>query len=73
MADLYLAWDVGGTRMKSGIIDGAGRVIARRADATEGHRGASVLIDRMIAIGQDLLRQLPPGSAIRGAGIAFTA
>jgi glucokinase len=72
MTDLYLAWDVGGTRIKSGIVDGDGRVMARRVDPTEGHRGADVLIDRLVAVGRELLDEVPMGRDVRGAGIAFT-
>jgi glucokinase len=70
--DLLLAFDVGGTRIKSGVVDAAGKMITHRIDPTEGHRGADSLLARMITIGKELAAGLPAGCSPRAIGVAFT-
>jgi glucokinase len=68
----YLAIDVGGTRVKSGIVTGAGEVIRRRMDPTEGHRGADNLLARLGVWGRELRASIPEGQPITAIGVAFT-
>lgn len=68
----YLAFDVGGTRVKSGIVTGEGKVIRRRIDPTDGQRGADDLLARLTAWGHDLIATLDGGQRISGVGVAFT-
>jgi glucokinase len=68
----YLAIDVGGTRVKSGIVTDAGEVIRRRMDSTEGHRGADDLLARIGTWGRELLAFIPDGQSISAIGVAFT-
>ena len=72
MSDYFLAFDVGGTRIKSGIVSGAGEVIARRMDPAEGHRGADDLLARMTARGRELCAAIPDGRPPTAIGVAFT-
>lgn len=72
MNELFLAFDVGGTRIKSGIVDADGNVIRHRIDPTEGHLGVDSLLARMVAIGQKLSTDLPTGRSLHAIGVAFT-
>lgn len=69
---LYLTYDVGGTRLKSGIIDRAGRILARRHIPTEGAAGANDLLARMTALGWTLVAETSDRGDLAGIGVAFT-
>lgn len=71
-AALYLTYDVGGTRLKSGIVDRDGHILARRVIPTEGACGADVLLARMIALGRDLMAETSEWGHLEGVGVAFT-
>ena len=72
MPDVYLTFDVGGTRIKSGLVEERGAILARRTVPTEGERGADDLIGRLVAVGHDLCHDLRPDDRLRAIGIAFT-
>ncbi len=69
---LYLTYDVGGTRLKSGIVDRAGHILARRLIPTEGAAGADDLIARMVALGRELTAETGEHGYLAGVGVAFT-
>ncbi len=72
MSDVYLTFDIGGTRIKSGTVDDSGEVRSRSIVPTHGERGADDLIARIIALGQALRNDIRPGDHLRAIGIAFT-
>lgn len=69
---LYLTYDVGGTRLKCGIVDREGRIRARRLIPTEGAAGADDLLARMIALGRELTTETHELGDLKGIGVAFT-
>ena len=70
MIDGYLAFDVGGTRVKSGLVDGTGSVLARRTALTEGQRGADHVLQIMQILGRQLLAEVD--LHLLAIGIGFT-
>lgn len=53
MSDLYIGVDLGGTNIKAGLVDGNGRVLARRSIPTEADGGPDVVINRICQIVRD--------------------
>ena len=49
MSDVVLGVDVGGTRLKSGIVDRRGRLLAERIAPSEAERGPEALLRRLVA------------------------
>lgn len=60
----FVGVDLGGTRVKIGVVDDSGRPMARQSIATEGHRGPEDTTERIGAAVLDAIAQ---------AGIASTA
>lgn len=69
MKPCYLAFDFGGTRIKCGLVDNQGHVIARRVVPTEGERGARHVLNRMAQLGHGLVAEA--GRQPQAVGIAF--
>lgn len=72
MKPCYLTYDVGGTRIKSGIITAGGEILRRRIDPTRGEDGAKVLLRRMQEFGAQLLEETDDGHQLQAVGISFT-
>src|ERR1700747_2387476 len=53
---LYVALDVGGTSMKAGVVDDAGRPLSAVSLPTEAHRGQELGLERMCAAIRDAVR-----------------
>jgi len=68
MSQVYLAYDVGGTRIKSGLVSADGRVLRRLVVPTEGHLGVRHVLDKLVELG----RQLAGGHDLGGIGVGFT-
>lgn len=57
----YLALDVGGTNIKAGLVDEAGRVLARRRFSTGSGRPVPEVIGDMAANLRELIAEIPDG------------
>lgn len=68
----YLCFDVGGTRIKGGLIAPDGRVLARQTVPTEGSRGASHVLRVIRELGERLLKEVGTPPDLAGVGIAMT-
>ncbi|PFW06520.1 ROK family protein [Bacillus cereus] len=62
----YIAFDIGGTQIKYGIISEAGRVLKRKTVATEIHLGGEQIIQKLILLSKKLMN----GHTIAGIGIS---
>ncbi|MCE0554662.1 hypothetical protein LQK80_28770 [Bacillus thuringiensis] len=49
----YIAFDIGGTQIKYGIISEAGRVLKRKTVATEIHLGGEQIIQKLILLSKN--------------------
>ncbi|MDG1569633.1 ROK family protein [Bacillus cereus] len=66
----YIAFDIGGTQIKYGIISEAGRVLKRKTVATEIHLGGEQIIQKLILLSKKLMNeQTIAGIGISTAGI----
>lgn len=65
--DWVLAFDVGGTRIKAGLVDWAGRVCDLRSTETPLRAGGIGLSDRLAELARDLCPAGPPAAV----GLAF--
>ncbi|MBS4197159.1 ROK family protein [Lederbergia citri] len=65
----YLAFDIGGTQIKYGIVDESGNIISHGLMDTEAHLGGPSIIDKVIAKGKRLIEDHSViGIAISTAG-----
>jgi glucokinase len=65
-----LAVDIGGTKLAAGIVDGAGRVLARGEVATLAAEGPERVLDRIIRLAKTVLGESGvPADAIQRIGI----
>ncbi|MGX5514058.1 ROK family protein [Bacillus cereus] len=62
----YIAFDIGGTQVKYGIISEAGRVLKRKTVATEIHLGGEQIIQKLILLSKKLMNE----HTIAGIGIS---
>ncbi|MGA5714507.1 ROK family protein [Bacillus bombysepticus] len=62
----YIAFDIGGTQIKYGIISEAGRVLKRKTVATEIHLGGEQIIRKLILLSKKLMNE----HTIAGIGIS---
>lgn len=70
MDTLTLAYDVGGTRIKAGLVDADGHVVAREVERTYSLRPATDVLRQMESIGRRLMDSSE--SSIGSMGVAFT-
>lgn len=65
----YLAFDIGGTQIKYGIVSESGDIITHDVMDTEAHNGGPAIIDKVIAAGKRMMAEYPvDGAAISTAG-----
>ena len=64
----YIAFDIGGTQIKYGIISEAGRVLKRKTVATEIHLGGEQIIQKLIYVSKKIMNE----HTIAGIGISTT-
>jgi glucokinase len=64
------ALDIGGTKIAAGVVDEAGRLLARRESPTDAHLGLANGLERMTAMLQQALEQ--SSGELRGIGIGCT-
>lgn len=64
----YIAFDIGGTHIKYGIINVNGKVISHSSTDTEANRGGQSIIDKVVAISKELDNDHIAGIAISTAG-----
>jgi len=65
----YLAFDIGGTQIKYGIVDETGNILSHALMDTEAYLGGPSIIDKVIAKGKILIQNHPvEGIAISTAG-----
>ncbi|MBS4202218.1 ROK family protein [Bacillus sp. FJAT-49732] len=65
----YVAFDIGGTQIKYGIVDEAGNIISHGLMDTEAHKGGLSIIEKVIAKGQKIIQDYSvEGIAISTAG-----
>ena len=62
----YIAFDIGGTQIKYGIISEAGRALKRKTVATEIHLGGEQIIQKLILLSKKLMNE----HTIAGIGIS---
>lgn len=65
---LAIGIDLGGTNIKGGLCDAAGRLVAQRAVPTEGEHGPDHVIGRMASMARDLLAAAG-GQSVRVLGV----
>ena len=62
--------DLGGTHIGGGIVDETGAVLAHVAEPTEAELGGGIVMQKIIAVAQSLLGELPEGvEQIAGIGV----
>ncbi len=61
--------DLGGTNIKFGVIDEAGKIVASRTIPTEGHEGHDHVLDRMIRGVTELRASLPTDATVESVGV----
>ena len=66
-----LAFDIGGTRIKAGIVDGNNQILARDSIWTEGHRGIEDVVQRASQFGRSMMTDIQL-SSVDGVGVACT-
>lgn len=64
----YIAFDIGGTQIKYGIVSEIGRVLKRKTVATEIHLGGEQIIQKLIYVAQKIMNE----HTIAGIGISTT-
>ncbi len=62
----YIAFDIGGTQIKYGIVSETGRVLKRKTVATEIHLGGEQIIQKLILLSKKLMNE----HTIAGIGIS---
>jgi len=63
---LFVGLDVGGTTMKAGVVDDAGRTLASVSLPTEAHRGQALGLDRMC----ETIRQAAVAAGLKMSAIS---
>lgn len=64
----YIAFDIGGTQIKYGIVSEIGRVLKRKTVATEIHLGGEQIIQKLIYVSKKIMNE----HTIAGIGISTT-
>ncbi|PGP47323.1 sugar kinase [Bacillus thuringiensis] len=64
----YIAFDIGGTQIKYGIVSEIGRVLKRKTVATEIHLGGERIIQKLIYVSKKIMNE----HTIAGIGISTT-
>ncbi|PET22464.1 ROK family protein [Bacillus thuringiensis] len=64
----YIAFDIGGTQIKYGIVSEIGRVLKRKTFATEIHLGGEQIIQKLIYVSKKIMNE----HTIAGIGISTT-
>ncbi|MEC2257337.1 MULTISPECIES: ROK family protein [Bacillus cereus group] len=64
----YIAFDIGGTQIKYGIVSEIGRVLKRKTVATEIHLGGEQIIQKLIYVSKKIMNE----HTITGIGISTT-
>ena len=69
MEKLYLAYDIGGTHVKYGVINDRGNVIFHELIETEAHLGGNHILHKLIEIGKPIQdKYILSGIAVSTAG-----
>lgn len=70
---IYLAFDVGGTSIKAGVIDNSGQIMAHTISeyASHANESAENILDHFVQIAVDLLTLADPSGHERIAGIGY--
>lgn len=61
--------DLGATKIRLGLVDPEGRIVAQRTMPTRDHEGPQVVVERMAEAVGELAPALPAGTAIAALGI----
>ena len=70
MNEYFLGIDLGGTNVVIGLLDGAGRIIARNSQPTRVELGPESLVKRITAAGAELIARAKPGTdQVKAVGI----
>ncbi|NGP45604.1 ROK family protein [Bacillaceae bacterium SIJ1] len=67
MQDLYLAFDIGGTDIKSGLINAAGAVIGADKTPTQAHRGGAGILNELCRLADLYLSE---SKGIKGVAVS---
>ncbi|PFZ13771.1 sugar kinase [Bacillus pseudomycoides] len=62
----YIAFDIGGTQIKYGIVSEIGTLLEHQTVSTEAHLGGEQIVQKLICLSQELMNQ----HAISGIGIS---
>jgi len=69
--DFVLATDIGGTKVLVSLVDREDRIVSQRRIPTEAHLGPRSVVDRLISVARELLRDNDlPLSRVLGVGIS---
>ncbi len=61
--------DLGGTRIRSALVDAAGRLLVRRECPTEAGQGPEAVIERIVGLAQEVREASPADGACIGVGV----
>ena len=68
-AHYVIGADLGGTKIELGLVDPADRIVARKRIATEDHKGAADVVERIARCVNELATQLPAGAQVAAMGM----
>ena len=69
MTDYVLGIDLGGTKIDIGLIAPDNTIVARQRIPTQGDQGSAAVVERIAAVVDSFMPQLPAGSRISATGI----
>jgi glucokinase len=70
MTSMVLAIDIGGTKLALGLVDAAGKILARNEIPTHASEGPDRVLARLITLASAMLERAGAPHAVRRAGIA---
>ena len=74
MNEIALAFDIGGTHIKAGVLDGSGNLLAIHREVTPAKSSPEQMVKRIFHLGQKLLRETNNKfNDIQGVGISIAA
>lgn len=70
--ECFLAFDLGGTHIKSALVDPDGTIIRRKTEPAEGERGIRHVLEKTRHIGWEILRRVRGKYSLKAIGVSFT-
>lgn len=69
MSDWVVGIDLGGTKIRMGLVSPDDKIVALRQVPTQGHEGPAAVVERMGLLIEELTSDLPPQTTVRAVGI----